>query len=522
MSFENVCIYLRKSRADREAEAHGEGETLARHEKILLDLAKKKEYTVGAIYREVVSGETISARPVMQQLLREVEAGMWNGVLVVEVERLARGDTIDQGIVSRAFQYSDTKIITPVKTYNPNNEFDEEYFEFGLFMSRREYKTIKRRLTAGRESSAKEGKYCGSKPPFGYIRVKLDNEKGWTLQPVPAQAEIVSLIFNWYVNGVSGERIGMSKICRKLNDIGIKTMDGGLWSVPRVQAILRNPVYAGMIRWNSRKAVRHIKDGNITVSRPLAQDHILAKGRHPAIVSKELFQKAQDIVNQNPARPVNSLHTLRNPLAGIIRCGKCGHVMTRKAPTSRQGELIRCPYSSCDNVSSKLPLVEQALLEGIQNLVDGYKLNSYLSDQEFSCSISEKEKLIQGKADEIADLKKKKERQYDLLEQGIYSTEEFLRRSRDTAARIEECSKGIEDLKQEIQYERDLQFQRSTFIPKCEDLLDNYQAWDVSTRNLFLRELIEKAVYTKNKKNTWKNGDDVSFTLDIYPKIQQK
>lgn len=74
---ENVCIYLRKSRADQEAELRGEGETLARHERILLDLAKSRNYSVGAIYREIVSGETISARPVMQQLLREVEAGSW-------------------------------------------------------------------------------------------------------------------------------------------------------------------------------------------------------------------------------------------------------------------------------------------------------------------------------------------------------------------------------------------------------------------------------------------------------------
>ena len=195
MELLNVCIYLRKSRADREAEARGEGETLARHERILLDLAKKRGYNVGAIYKEIVSGETISARPVMQQLLREVESGMWDGVLVVEVERLARGDTIDQGVVARSFQYSNTLIITPLKTYDPNNEYDEEYFEFGLFMSRREYKTIRRRLTAGRESSAKEGKYCGSKPPYGYSRVKLVGEKGWTLQPVPDQAEIVKLIF---------------------------------------------------------------------------------------------------------------------------------------------------------------------------------------------------------------------------------------------------------------------------------------------------------------------------------------
>ena len=205
MELLNVCIYLRKSRADREAEARGEGETLARHERILLDLAKKRGYNVGAIYKEIVSGETISARPVMQQVLREVESGMWDGVLVVEVERLARGDTIDQGVVARAFRYSETLIITPLKTYDPNNEYDEEYFEFGLFMSRREYKTIRRRLTAGRESSAKEGKYCGSKPPYGYSRVKLVGEKGWTLQPVPDQAEIVKLIFNLYVHGVAGE-----------------------------------------------------------------------------------------------------------------------------------------------------------------------------------------------------------------------------------------------------------------------------------------------------------------------------
>ena len=69
------CLYLRKSRADMEAEAHGEGETLARHEKLLLEVAKRGNYNVTQIYREVVSGETLAARPVMQQLLSEVEQG---------------------------------------------------------------------------------------------------------------------------------------------------------------------------------------------------------------------------------------------------------------------------------------------------------------------------------------------------------------------------------------------------------------------------------------------------------------
>lgn len=55
----------------------------------------------------------------MQQLLDEVERGMWEGVLVVEVERLARGDTIDQGIVAQAFKLSHTKIVTPAKDLRP-------------------------------------------------------------------------------------------------------------------------------------------------------------------------------------------------------------------------------------------------------------------------------------------------------------------------------------------------------------------------------------------------------------------
>ncbi len=95
-SMEHYCAYLRKSRKDMEAEAHGDGETLARHEKILKDLANRLNIRIDKFYREVVSGETISARPVMQQLLSDVDSGMWSGVLVVEVERLARGNTLDQ------------------------------------------------------------------------------------------------------------------------------------------------------------------------------------------------------------------------------------------------------------------------------------------------------------------------------------------------------------------------------------------------------------------------------------------
>lgn len=193
----SYCLYLRKSRADAEAEARGEGETLVRHERTLLELAKKRGLVITEIYREIVSGDTIAARPVMQQLLQEVGQGRRKGVLVMEVERLARGDTIDQGIVAQTFKFSGTKIITPIKVYDPSNEYDEEYFEFGLFMSRREYKTINRRLQRGRSASVKEGKFVSGIPPYGYKRVHVQDGKGFTLAVVPEEADVVKLIYSW-------------------------------------------------------------------------------------------------------------------------------------------------------------------------------------------------------------------------------------------------------------------------------------------------------------------------------------
>lgn len=222
---EQYLIYLRKSRNDAQLEAMGV-DVLERHEKTLLALAKSMNLQIGAIYREVVSGDSIAARPEMQRTLKEVEAGLWKGVLVMEVERLARGDTVDQGIVQRTFQYSETLIVTPAKIYDPNNEFDEEYFEFGLFMSRREYKTIRRRMRAGVTAAVREGKWPFNKAPYGWKRVKLEDARGWVLAPDPDEAPVVKLIFDMFTGP---DRVGITSICKYLESHGIPPRNGDRW-----------------------------------------------------------------------------------------------------------------------------------------------------------------------------------------------------------------------------------------------------------------------------------------------------
>ena len=381
-ALDEYSMYLRKSRKDMEAEARGEGETLVRHEKALLELARRQRLNITKIYREVVSGETIAARPVMQELLEDVSQGRWKGVLVMEVERLARGDTMDQGLVAQTFKFSDTQIVTPMKTYDPANEFDEEYFEFGLFMSRREYKTINRRLQRGRIASVQEGKYVSSLPPYGYKRVKLEHEKGWTLEVVPEEAEIVRLIFDLYTTGEVQEdgtrrRLGTGLIVRRLNMLKVKPKKGGDWVPASIRDILINPIYIGKVRWNWRPVVKHRSNGEVVVSRPRAseEDCIIVDGLHPAIIERDVWDAAQEFMKQNPPRPVGEGNTVKNPLAGIVVCGKCNRHMVRRPYTGKSTEpTLMCAATSCNNVSSSLRLVEERILEALAGWLGEYRL----------------------------------------------------------------------------------------------------------------------------------------------------
>ena len=90
---DKYAIYLRKSRADLEAEKLGEGETLARHKKILTELASRKGLYVEKIYHEIVSGETIANRPEIQKLITDAYEGKYRGIIVVDVDRLPEKST---------------------------------------------------------------------------------------------------------------------------------------------------------------------------------------------------------------------------------------------------------------------------------------------------------------------------------------------------------------------------------------------------------------------------------------------
>lgn len=521
------CVYLRKSRADRDAELKGDEDTLARHKKILEDLAAKMCISIKKYYAEVVSGDTISERPVMQELLRDVDNGMWDGVLVVEVQRLARGNTRDQGIVAESFKYSNTLIITPEKIYNPNDEFDEEYFEFGLFMSRREYKAINRRLHRGRIASVKEGNFIASTAPYGYRRVKIKGDKGYTLEINEEEAKVVRMIFEWYCSGIPQEngttlKLGADSIARRLDSLGIFPRTSRHWSRATINDMLKNPVYYGDVRFGYRQCIKQMQDNHVVVTRKESDNCQQNSGKHEPIITYEMFLKAQEIRLKNKKNTVPSSCSLQNPLSGLIYCKKCGSLMTRLAPNSRNKyATLKCPNRYCTNVSSPLFLVEQQILDFLRDWLVDYEVNPNALD--YNTPVEKEMELLQNTIKinnaELVKLQAQLNKAYTLLEQDVYTVDIFRERQKSLNKEIEQLIEALKKYEEEFSRLENLKYSNEQFIPHIKNLLEVYGSSPPAVKNQFMKEVIARVEYLKEQPNTRGKLYNSNFSLEIYPKL---
>lgn len=513
------CGYLRKSRVDLEAEASGEEDTYQRHERTLLELAGKLGVTLEKIYREKpISGERISARPEMMKLLEDVEDEQWTGVFAVEVERLARGDTMDQGIVAQAFKYSNTLIVTPMRTYNPNDPNDEEYFEFNLFMSRREFKTITRRLQSGRVSSVKEGRYIGNKPPYGYVRVKLQG-KGYSLEPHPEQAPIVQLIYSLYTDPDPTKRMGTAKIAHYLNyEKKIPSANNTKWTVAQVNKLIRNPIYIGKVMWGTRP---EIKKRN-TKSRP-RREGIIVQGLHSPIIDELTYNLAKQIMMENGHAPV-SRGKISNPFAGLIRCGKCGGPILLRPYGGKIPDTLMCPDTTCKNVSAYQYLVEERVLQGLRKWVSGLKnqlLDHHSSqvDNRDEARLNALEKVFKDLKKSLEELNEQRSGLHELVEKKVYTIEVYLERSKLLNERYDELKKTVNEAERELETERRKFEARYETIPMVERVLKEYEETDSpAIKNALLKSIIQTIRYSKDKGGRWSGAMD-QFELTIEPKV---
>lgn len=343
---DEIIAYLRKSRSD-DALLTVE-EVLAKHEAILDEWA---ENNVGGKieeenkYREVVSGETIDDRPEMLKLLKQIESPRVKAILVVEVQRLSRGDLEDAGRLIKLLRYTNTLVITPQKTYDLRDDYDRDFFERELKRGNEFLEYQKKIMNRGRLLSVQQGNFIGSVAPYGYDKdVVMDGKRKCpTLKINEAEANVVRMIFDMYVN----KNIGKPNIANHLDNLGVKPPKGKYWSPAALRDMLVNVHYIGKVKWNYRKTVTIVEDGEIKHTRPKTniEEYLVFDGKHPAIIDEETFYASVKKHGTNPRLRKNK--GLRNPLAGLLFC-KCGRAMSLRTYKRKDGTEQNAPRLLCD------------------------------------------------------------------------------------------------------------------------------------------------------------------------------
>ena len=503
-------LYLRKSRQDDPNETVEE--VLSKHETQLQEWAERE---IGGripeenIYREVISGESISDREEIKKVLARLEDPKIKGVIVIEPSRLSRGDLADCAKIIDSFRFSKSVVATPYMTYDLTNKMERKFFQDELLRGNDYLEYTKSILWRGRVAACKRGCYIGNYAPYGYKKIKIG--KDHTLEIIEEQAEIVRLIFDMYVK----EDMTPYQIACRLNDFGFPSPSNDIWKKDTIRHMIRNAHYAGYVVFNRVKRTQVLEAGEIITKR-LAQpddDIIIAEGKHTAIISREIWEAAKSLVARHPR--VVFEKELKNPYSGILVCGKCGHAM-RRHPYKQAEDRMECKVRPRCYKSVKESAINDAIIAALEH--------SELPTLELKAKNNDgnahkiQRKMLEKLEKQMQEYIQQEDNQYELLETGKYTQELFDRRNAQLRAKIDECQAAIYKAKSTLPESVDFS-ERVEVLRNAIDILKDDNA-TATEKNRILKAIVEKIEFSgvpsdgQNRKRQTRKGID-PFNLTI-------
>ena len=482
----SYLMYLRKSRQDDPNETVEE--VLAKHETILQDFAVRElggRIPEDNIYREVVSGESIEEREEIKKVLSRIEDNTIHGVLVIEPQRLSRGDLIDCGTLISNFQYTATSVVTPVMTYNLSNKMERKFFQDELLRGRDYLEYTKEILMRGRIAAVKRGCYISPIAPFGFDKIKIGRD--WTLTPND-DADVVRLMFDWYVN----EDLSLRAIAKRL-EAGHPSRNGGTWTGDTVRCMLSNVHYIGKVRFNYTKETQKVENGVRVVRRKKQPEEevIIAEGKHESIISMELFEAAQNRIKNNPRTYTEKGFV--NILAGLLRCKKCGRVMRLVSTGRNHKKRYYCKYAVPQHYKSADDSIVLSALLTVLKEEELPQLLAKVKNGDGNAAVIQKRRL-EKLSKQMEEYRQQEDKQFELLETGRYTQELFDRRNSALREKIEICEKEIlqarASIPKNINYE-----DKVILLKKAIEALEN-PSMPAKEKNRILRSIIKRIDYS--------------------------
>ncbi|WP_408066874.1 recombinase family protein [Wolbachia pipientis] len=253
------------------------------------------------------SGKNLE-RPAIKELFEDVKKGEVDCVVVYTLDRLSR-ETKDSIEVTSFFRRHRVNFVAVTQIFDNNTPMGKFVQTVLSGAAQLEREMIVERVKNKIATSKEQGLWMGGTLPLGYdVKDKelIINEK---------EAKTVKHIFERYV-----ELKSMAELARELNSQGYRTKSD-IFKKATVRRIITNPIYMGKIRHYEKEY----------------------EGKHEAIIEEEKWQKAQELIRNQPYRKARYEEAL---LKGIIKCKSCDVNMTL---TYSKKENKRYRYYVCNN-----------------------------------------------------------------------------------------------------------------------------------------------------------------------------
>jgi len=397
---------------------------------------------------EGLSGTTLVQRLQAQRLICDARAGRFNVVLFKGISRFAR-DTVDALIMLRTLMSCNVRVISVEENFDSQRDHAEFVFTIHSALAQAESEKTAVRVRMGALQKARDGKWNGM-PPDGYIlnrtTKRLEIDEGY--------APVIRRIFQLYLQGMGTPAIAMT-----LNQSGERTKHSAVWTARTVARILRNPAYVGDVVYGRRertrltygeegpyarkKTTRLVDDDGRVVTHPDA---------HPAIVSRNMFQQAADIMAKRRAQPGRSgrLHLLSG---GILRC-RCGGRMRIKY-NGRGTAYYRCVKQeangrhACAQGYLRADEVEEAVLANVRVELD--RLLEVVELPHRVQAVASAEQQVRDAKQRLETVYRKSQLLFDTYASGSISSAQFNRLNELLRAQIDTASATVSRLGADVQ-----------------------------------------------------------------------
>ena len=333
-----AALYCRLSSDDAYL---GESGSIKTQRALLTQYCKENNIPVYDVYTDDGFSGTNFERPAFKRMLNDLESHKANLVIVKDLSRFGREYAQMGMYIENDFEDWNIRFISIGENIDTLNGTDEILMPITNVINSQYAKECSRKTKQAHRALAKEGKFIGSRAPFGYIKDPKDRHH---LLVDEEAASVVRSIFKMFCDGIGYVR--MTKILREkkiLNpqayfnknnpdyyksDYWRQNFD---WHATSIRVILNNPVYLGQTTFGRTKVKGKTKKKKVATEE---SEWIVVENTHEPIIDKATWNLAHDIM-KNRRRETKSGET--QMFAGLVKCSDCGSALnvSRNAKTGK-------------------------------------------------------------------------------------------------------------------------------------------------------------------------------------------